>query len=154
MINPKFIDIFSLTTCASNSSWQPSMLLHTLLFLGLSSSPGLPSQMVTLPLSEGEAFWWRIALSGIRSSLWNAEDSFRVEPMVLLGLRLTKACGWLWHKEKKWEQQHCWYLHGYVTKYGITTNKSFSHKSILFNFTIMVNCLFSLLAPPRCKLCS
>ena len=67
------------------------MLLHTLLFLGLSSSQGLPSQMVTLPLSAGEALWWRMALSGMRSSLWKAEDSFRVEPMPLLGLRLTRA---------------------------------------------------------------
>lgn len=85
-----------LTTCANNSSWQPSMLLQTLLFFGLSSSLGLPSQMVTLPFSEGDAFWWRIALSGIRISLWNAEDSFRVEPIPLLGLRFTRA----------WEQQH------------------------------------------------
>lgn len=84
---------YFLTTCASNSSWQPSMLLQTLLFLGLSSSPGLPSQMVTLPFSDGKAFWWRIALSGIRNSLWNADDSFRVEPIPLLGLRLTRACG-------------------------------------------------------------
>lgn len=80
-----------LTTCANNSSWQPSMLLQTLLFLGLSSSLDLPSQMVTLPFSEGDAFWWRIALSGIRISLWKAEDSFRVEPIPLLGLRLTRA---------------------------------------------------------------
>lgn len=85
--------MYFLTTCTSNSSWQPSMLLQTLLFLGLSSSPGLPSQMVTLPFSEGKAFWWRIALSGIRNSLWNADDSFRVEPIPLLGLRLTRACG-------------------------------------------------------------
>lgn len=84
---------YFLTTWVSNSSWQPSMLLQTVLFLGLSSSPGLPSQMVTLPFSEGEAFWWRIALSGIRNSLWNAEDSFRVEPIPLLGLRFTRACG-------------------------------------------------------------